>query len=69
MEICLVYISKYESNRKEQFPRLTIPNEKCWHYLAVTKLPPLLTEVIFKNDGDFYCLNCLYFIRTGRKEL
>ena len=45
-----------------------IPNgEKLWHYLAVKKLPALLTGITSKNNGDFYCLTFLHSFRTKNK--
>ena len=41
--------------------------EKQWHYLAVTKLSALLRGITSKNNGDFYCLNCLHSFRTKSK--
>ena len=41
-----------------------IPNGKCWHYLAVTKLPVLIRGITSKNNSDFYCLNFLHSFRT-----
>ena len=44
-----------------------IPNEEKWHYLAVKKLSALLRGITSKNNGDFYCLNCLHSFRTKNK--
>ena len=33
--------------------------QQQWHYLAVKKLSALLRGITLKNNGDFYCLNCL----------
>ena len=38
-----------------------------WHYLAVKKLSALLRGITSKNNGDFYCLNCLHSFRTKNK--
>ena len=38
-----------------------------WHYFAEKKLPALLRGIKSKNNGDFYCLNCLYSSRTKSK--
>ena len=38
-----------------------------WHYLAEKKLPALLRGIKSKNNGDFYCLNCLHSSRTKSK--
>ena len=42
-------------------------SEERWHYLAVKKLSALLRGITSKNDGDFYCLNCLHSFRTKDK--
>ena len=34
-----------------------IPNGKGWNYLAVEK----------RQDGDYYCLNCIHSFRTKNK--
>ena len=46
-----------------------IPNEEneAWHYVAVKKLSALLRRITSKNNGDFYCLNCLHSLRTENK--
>ena len=44
-----------------------IPNEKGWHYFAVKKVSALLRGIILKNNGDFYCLNCLHSFKTENK--
>ena len=59
-----VYVSKHHSNREKQVIIFVIPNgEKLWHYHAVKKLSALLRGATSKNDGkndgDFYCWNCL----------
>ena len=35
--------------------------------LAVKKLSALLRETTSKNNGGFYCLNCLHSFRTKNK--
>ena len=59
MKLCPAYISKYESNRKEQITLLMIR--------AVTKLPAMLRGITSKNNGDFYCLICPHSFRTENK--
>ena len=44
-----------------------IPNGEGCHYLAVKKLSALLREITSKNNGHFYCLNCLHSFRTKDK--
>ena len=41
-----------------------ILNGEKWHYLAVKKLSALLRGITSKNNGDFYCVNCLHSFRT-----
>ena len=36
-------------------------------YLGVKKLSALLRGIISKNNGNFYCLNCLHFFGTKNK--
>ena len=45
---------------------LTIPNEKCWYYLAVTILSAL-RGITSKHHSDFYCSNCLLSFSTKNK--
>ena len=45
-----------------------IPNGEVWHYLVAKKLSTLLREITSKNNGDFYCLNCLYSFRTKNEH-
>ena len=61
------YVSKYTSNRENQVILLMIPNGEGCHYLAVKKLSALLREITSKNNGHFYCLNCLHSFRTKDK--
>ena len=67
MEIGATYISKYSSTCGKQIILLIIPNENCWHYLAVKELPALLRGRTSKNNNDFHCLNCLQSFRTENK--
>ena len=41
-----------------------ILNGQGWHYFTVNKLPAVLSRVMSKNDGDFYCLSCLHSFTT-----
>ena len=62
------YVSKNNSSREKQVIILMILNgEKLWHYLAIKKLSALLRSITSKSNGDFYCLNCLYFFRIKNK--
>ena len=47
-------------DRENQVIYLMITDGKKWHYLAVKKLPALLTGITSKYFRDFYCLNCLH---------
>ena len=44
-----------------------IPNGERSHYHAVKKLSALLRGTTSKNNGNFYCLNCLHSFRTKNK--
>ena len=44
-----------------------IPNGERWYCIAVKKLSALLRGITSKNNGDFYCFNCLYSFRTKNK--
>ena len=62
------YVPKNNSSREKQVIILMISNgEKLWHYLAIKKLSELLRSITSKNNGDFYCLNFLYFFRIKNK--
>ena len=58
------YVLKYNSNREKQVILLMISDGEKWHYLALQKLSALLKGITSKNNGDFYCLNCLHSCRT-----
>ena len=61
------YDSEHNSNRDKQVTLVMISNEeKQWHYLALKKVSTLLRGIT-KNNGDFYCLNCLHSFRTKNK--
>ena len=63
------------SNREKQVILLVISNgekrdaksEGRWHYLLVKNISALLRGVTSKNNGNFYCLNCLHSFRTKNK--
>ena len=58
----------YNSNLEKQGILLMISNrEKQWHYLAGKGFSTLLRGITSKNNGDFYCLNCLHSFRTKNK--
>ena len=58
------YVSKHNSNCEKQVIFLMNPNGEVWHYLAVKKLSALSKEITSKDNGDFYCLNCLHYFRN-----
>ena len=61
------YVSKHNSNCEKQVIFLMNPNGEVWHYLAVKKLSALSKEITSKDNGDFYCSNCLHYFRTKTK--
>ena len=67
------YVLKHIKNLEKQVILLMISNEEIleansegrqWHYLAVKKLSALLRGIASKNNGGFYCQNCLHSLRT-----
>ena len=67
-KVCPAYYSKQNLKCETQSVILwMIPNIEVWHYLALKKLLALLRGTPSKNDGDFYCLNCLHSFRTKSK--
>ena len=61
------YVSKHNSNHKEDILSMISKAEKQWHYLEVKKLSALLRRITFKHYGDFYGLNCYHSFRTKNK--
>ena len=61
------YVSKNNANREKQAILLMIPNWEKWHYLAVKNLSALLRGIASKDDGDFFCLNCLHSFKKKSK--
>ena len=57
-KIYLVHVSKHSSNHEKQVNLLMIPNEERYNYIAVKKLPILLSGITSKQDDGFYFLNC-----------
>ena len=41
-----------------------IPYGEKWHSLAVKRFSALLRGITSNNNGDFYCIKCLYSFRT-----
>ena len=64
---CLCW--KHNSNCEKQVILLMIPNGEgqWWHYIAVKKLSALIRGITSKNNGHFYCLDCLHSFRTKNK--
>ena len=60
-------VSKHNPNREKQVTLLIISNWERWHYPEVKKLTALLRSITSKNQGDFYCLNCLHSFATENK--
>ena len=75
--ICHVYKSKHNHERKNQVVLLMINDGEKWHYTALkseqtedglirhTKsLPRLFRGITSNHKGDYYCLNCLHSFRS-----
>ena len=62
------FVSKHNSNYKEQIILLIIPNEERCHCLAGKKLSALLWGIASKYHGDFYCLNNIDSFETENKR-
>ena len=59
-------VSKHNSDSEKQVILIMIPNSEWqWYYLSVKKLLVLLRG-LSKNNGDFYCLNCLYSFKIKK---
>ena len=56
--------SKHNLSRENQVIFLLITDGKKLHYLTVKSLSALLKGITSKNNGDFYCSNCLHLYRT-----
>ena len=61
------YIFKSYLTRKNQVILLMNTDGEKWHYLAVESLSALFRRVTSRNNGDFYCLNCLHSFRSETK--
>ena len=68
VKICLVYVSKHNSNCENQVIFFMVSNGKGWHCLAVKKLSALLRGITSKHHGDFYCQNYLHIFATENKH-
>ena len=67
MEICPVYVSKYNMFSRNQIILLMICDRELLRFMAVTKFSALLRGATAKNNDNFYCLNYLQFLRTKNK--
>ena len=65
-EITHAYVSKYSNNRENELILLLTTDGKKWYYLALKRLSTIPRRMTSKNDGDFYCLNCLHLYRTEK---
>ena len=45
-----------------------ISDREGWNYLAIKKLPALVTGITSKHHSEFYCLNNLHSLATGKKR-
>ena len=59
-KISLANKTKHNLTREKQVILLMITDGEKWHYIAVKRLSALLRGVTGNNNGDFYCLNCIY---------
>ena len=66
-QIRYAYISKHNSTHEDEVILLMITDNKKMHYLVVKSLSALFRGKNSKNNGDFYCLNCLHSYRTKNK--
>ena len=64
---CMLKRKNISSNREKQIILLMIPNAEGWYYFTVKKLSALLTRIMSKHHGEFYCLNCLHSFVTENK--
>ena len=44
-----------------------IKDGENWYYLTMINLPKQLEGITSKNNGDYYCTNCLHLFRTTKK--
>ena len=64
------YVSKHNSNYEKQVILWITPNGEGGGTTAKPcsqTLPALLSRITSKNNGLFYCLNCLHSFRTKNK--
>lgn len=63
-EVKQVYISKFNSTREKIIDLLLIEGGGKKHYVAIKRLSALIRGLSSRHDGDYYCRNCLYSLRT-----
>ena len=76
-DICHVYKSKYNHERKNQVVLLMITDGEKWHYTALKSeqteyglirpakiLCRLFKGITSNHNGGYYCLNCLHSFRS-----
>ena len=66
-EIRHAYKPKHNLKRENQGILLMITDGEEWHYLAVKKLPALLSGITSKHKGDSYCINSFHSYSTKEK--
>ena len=59
-----------KQDREKQVILSIISSVKGWQYITVKRLSSLLREIMSKEHGDFYFLNCLhsFAIETCKRE-
>ena len=60
-------ISKHNLECASQVIFLMITDGEKYHYLAMKSLFRLLYGIASNHDVDYYCMNCLYLLRTESK--
>ena len=61
------YVLKHNSKCEKKVFLLMIPNQDGIYYISINKVSALIGGITSKNNGDFYCLNCLHSFRTKSK--
>ena len=55
------------SKRENELILRKITDAEKWHYLSVKNLPTLVREIASKNNGNYFCINCLDSSRAESK--
>ena len=67
-KINIIRRSEHNNTRNKQVNLLMVTdNKNSLHYTTIKSISRLLRGVTSKNNGDFYCLNCLRSFRTKNK--